>query len=436
MLKFDVAPLAPKLRNNRIVHSDYLKHTQEETMTLREIVEHERSLNSLNTSLDYVCKYTKRIQELLIIIRQTCPCINNLGDKLMAVTPMNKTKRVRFTKPVTSSGDTNIKTMSSSNAVSNKPMLSSTGVNLSTCASESQPSGNTKKDKIHQTPSSTKKNKIEAHPRTVRSSLRNKNCVVKIKNTASVQNFKSNVNSDLQCVTCNGCLFSDNHDSCVLEFINNVNARVKSKSVKKTVKIKVWKPTERITTTTKVPLRKPIILESNPSKPVVTLVYSRKPEASRNNVPVVQIVPLYLDSGCSKHMTGDRSQLTNFVDKFLGTVKFGNDHVEKIMGYGDYHIGNVTISRVYFVDGLEHNLFSVGQFCDSDLEVGISHETYVAHSPQQNDVVERRNHTLIEAAHTMLIYARALLFLWAEAVATACFTQNRSIIRLHYGKSP
>nr|GEZ98427.1 integrase, catalytic region, zinc finger, CCHC-type, peptidase aspartic, catalytic [Tanacetum cinerariifolium] len=46
-----------------------------------------------------------------------------------------------------------------------------------------------------------------------------------------------------------------------------------------------------------------------------------------------------------------------------------NDHVAKIMGYGDYQIGNVTISRVYYVEGLGHNLFSVGQFCDLDLEV-------------------------------------------------------------------
>nr|GEU86424.1 retrovirus-related Pol polyprotein from transposon TNT 1-94 [Tanacetum cinerariifolium] len=115
-------------------------------------------------------------------------------------------------------------------------------------------------------------------------------------------------------------------------------------------------------------------------------------------------------------MTGDRSQLTNFFDKFLGTVKFGNEHVVKIMGYGDYQIGNVTISRVYFV--------------------GISHETSVACSPQKNGVVERRNLMLIEASRTMLIYARALLFLWADAVATACSTQNCSIIRLRHGKIP
>nr|GFA34215.1 putative ribonuclease H-like domain-containing protein [Tanacetum cinerariifolium] len=69
-------------------------------------------------------------------------------------------------------------------------------------------------------------------------------------------------------------------------------------------------------------------------------------------------------------------------------------------------------------------------------EVGISHETSVVCSPQQNGVVERRNRTLIEAARTMLIYAQAPLFLWAEAVATACFTQNRSIIRLRHGKTP
>nr|GFC44932.1 integrase, catalytic region, zinc finger, CCHC-type, peptidase aspartic, catalytic [Tanacetum cinerariifolium] len=90
---------------------------------------------------------------------------------------------------------------------------------------------------------------------------------------------------------------------------------------------------------------------------------------------VVQIVLWYLDSECSKHMTGDHSQLINFVQKFLGTVKFRNDHVVKIMGYGDYKIGNVTISMVYFVEGLGHNLFSVGQFCDSNLEVAFRQHT-------------------------------------------------------------
>nr|GEW40806.1 retrovirus-related Pol polyprotein from transposon TNT 1-94 [Tanacetum cinerariifolium] len=329
---------------------------------------------------------------------------------------------------------------------------------------------------------------------------------------------------------------------------------------------------------------------------------------------VVQIILWYLDSGCSKHMTEDRSQLANFVNKFLGIVKFRNDHVAKIMGYGDYQIGNVTISRVYYMEGLGHNLFSIRQFCDLNLEVafrqhtcfirnlkgvdiltgsrgnnlytlslgdmmasspicllskasktkswlwhrrlshinfgtinhlarhglirglpklkfkkdhmcsayamgkskkkpykpksedtnqeklyllhidlcgpmrvkclrskdeapdfiikflkmiqvrlkvpvrrirtdngtefvnqtlreyykkvGISYETSVARSPRQNGVVERRNRMLIEVARRMLIYAKALLFLWIEAVAIACYTQNQSLVCLRHSKTP
>nr|GEX09784.1 hypothetical protein [Tanacetum cinerariifolium] len=302
-----------KLKGKAVVDEAVTLHPVDpELLRIDEIVENERLLNPLNTSLDYACKYTKRIQELLIILKQTCLCINDLG------------------------------------------------VNLPTSASGSQPQGNTKKDRIHQTQSRAKKNKLEAYPR-------------------------NNVNSDLKCAACNGCLFSDNHDYCVLEFINSVNARVKSKSAKKPMNRKFWKPTRkvfttirykwrptgriftivgtvfsltRITTTAIVPLRKHIPLESNTSKPMV-----------------VQIVLWYLDSGCSKHMTGYRSQLTNLINKFLGTVKFGNDHVAKITGYGDYKIRNVTISRVYFVEGLRHNLFSVGQFCDSNLEVAFRQHT-------------------------------------------------------------
>ncbi|GJT97748.1 retrovirus-related pol polyprotein from transposon TNT 1-94 [Tanacetum coccineum] len=67
---------------------------------------------------------------------------------------------------------------------------------------------------------------------------------------------------------------------------------------------------------------------------------------------------------------------------------------------------------------------------------GISHKTSVTRTPQQNSVVEWRNRTLVEAARTMLIYAKAPLYLWAESVATTCYTQNRSIIRHRHRKTP
>nr|GEU73743.1 retrovirus-related Pol polyprotein from transposon TNT 1-94 [Tanacetum cinerariifolium] len=90
------------------------------------------------------------------------------------------------------------------------------------------------------------------------------------------------------------------------------------------------------------------------------------------------IVLWYLDSGCSKHITEDRSQFSNFVKKFIEIVRFRNDHFGAIMGYGDYVIDDSVISWVYYVEGLGNNLFSVGQFCDSDLEVAFKkHSCYV-----------------------------------------------------------
>nr|GEW90246.1 retrovirus-related Pol polyprotein from transposon TNT 1-94 [Tanacetum cinerariifolium] len=100
--------------------------------------------------------------------------------------------------------------------------------------------------------------------------------------------------------------------------------------------------------------------------------------SSRIKRTVVQIVLWYLDSGCSKLMLGDRSRLMNFMKKFIGTVRFENGHFGAIMGYGDYVNGDSVISRVYYVEGLGHNLFFVGQFCDYDLEVAFrKHSCYV-----------------------------------------------------------
>nr|GEY66609.1 integrase, catalytic region, zinc finger, CCHC-type, peptidase aspartic, catalytic [Tanacetum cinerariifolium] len=84
---------------------------------------------------------------------------------------------------------------------------------------------------------------------------------------------------------------------------------------------------------------------------------------------IVQICLWIIDSGCSKHMTGNRALLMNFMEKFLGTVRFGNNDFAVIAGYRDVVIGSMTIKKVYYVEGLGHNLFSVGQFCDKGLEV-------------------------------------------------------------------
>nr|GEU58274.1 integrase, catalytic region, zinc finger, CCHC-type, peptidase aspartic, catalytic [Tanacetum cinerariifolium] len=111
-------------------------------------------------------------------------------------------------------------------------------------------------------------------------------------------------------------------------------------------------------------------------------------------------------------MTGDRSQLTNFVNKFLGTLKFRNDHVAKIMGYGDYHIGNVTILRVYYMEGLGHNLFSIGQLCDSNLEVAFRQPTCFIRNLEGVD--------LLTGSRGNNLYALSVRDMMASADNTSC----------------
>ncbi|GJV62555.1 putative reverse transcriptase domain-containing protein [Tanacetum coccineum] len=102
---------------------------------------------------------------------------------------------------------------------------------------------------------------------------------------------------------------------------------------------------------------------------------------------IVQLILFIVDSGCTKHMTGNLKLLCNFVEKFLGTVHFGNDQFAPILGYGDLNQGNVTIKRVYYVEGLNHNLFSVGQFCDADLEVAFRKSTCFVRDLQGNNLL-------------------------------------------------
>ncbi|GJY87166.1 retrovirus-related pol polyprotein from transposon TNT 1-94 [Tanacetum coccineum] len=248
----------------------------------------------------------------------------------------------------------------------------------------------------------------------------------KIYGIAYVQHSKLNANSELKRVKCNGCMLSDNHDLCVLDFINNVNARVKSKSAMKSSKRKIWKPTGEVFINIGYIWR--------PTGRTFTI----KPKKSKTNVPVskskvVQIVLWYLDSGCSKHMIGDRSQLTNFINKFLGTVKFGNDHVAKILGYGDYQIGNVTISKVYHVEGLGHNLFSVGQFCDSNLEVAFRQHTCFICNLEGVDLLtgSRGNNLYTLSLGDMM--ASSPICLLSKASKTKSWLWHRRLSHLNFG---
>nr|GEX03215.1 retrovirus-related Pol polyprotein from transposon TNT 1-94 [Tanacetum cinerariifolium] len=403
------------------------------------------------------------------------------------------------------------------------------------------------------------------------------------------------LNADVVCATCNKCLVDSNHFACVTKMLNDVHARTKKPTV---VPISTRKPKSQGNKLVATPHKKKVASKPTNQKPqsyfrvlyentnkawkwwrerqspsgykwVPKLKKQWVPKAKMQWVPkskndqvqkrILQLILFIVEFECTKHMTGNLKLLCNFVEKFLGTIRFGNDQFTPILGYEDLVQGNVTINRVYYVEGLNHNLFSVGQFCDADLKVafkkstcfvrdlqgndllvakrssfkskvvpslkgrlkflhmdlcglmrvasingkkyilvivddysrytwtlflrskdetpevlkdfltmiqrnlqapvitirtdrgteflnktlnaffkeeGIKHQTSTACTPEQNGVVKRRNHTLVEAARTMLSASQLPLFFWAEAIATACYTQNRSIIIPIHGKTP
>ncbi|GJR57051.1 integrase, catalytic region, zinc finger, CCHC-type containing protein [Tanacetum coccineum] len=233
-----------------------------------------------------------------------------------------------------------------------------------------------------------------------------------------------------------------------------------------------WSPTGRI-----FDYSEKIIDSSDSEYKSVTFVYddastSKPYQPTRKRFPNstsllgIEVCLWCVDSGYSKHMTGNLKLLINFVWKFMGTVHFGNAHVTAILDL------EVAFRRsTYFVRNLEgvdllkenrttslytinlHEITSASPIClmahvTSTKEftnqvlkayfedVGISYQTSSVKTPQQNGVVEQRNQTLVEAARTMLIFSCASLFLWAEARATAWYTQNRSLIHQRFDKTP
>ncbi|GKC73500.1 hypothetical protein Tco_1119383 [Tanacetum coccineum] len=101
----------------------------------------------------------------------------------------------------------------------------------------------------------------------------------------------------------------------------------------------------------------------------------------------VQIILFIIDSRCIKHMMGNLKWLCNFAEKYVGTIRFGNDQFAWILGYGDLVQGSVTIKRVYYIKGLNYNLFSVGQLCDADMEVAFKKSTCYIRDLQGNDLL-------------------------------------------------
>ncbi|GJY36253.1 integrase, catalytic region, zinc finger, CCHC-type containing protein [Tanacetum coccineum] len=322
MYAIDVEPI-PSNRNNREVHLEYLKHLKESVGTLREIVEEAKVEKPLDSSLASACLYTKHSQELLEYVIGTCPKDFNKRDRKIATAPLNRKKRVTFVEPVKDA----------------------------TATSRSKPRSNTKKDRT--LPAKSDMKKVEAHSRNNKSSVKQKN---RVDSSISFKRTVINSNSTSVCKTYNKCLMSFNHDKCVVKSLKLVKkSPVNKQPTGRKFTLGEQCPLTRFTKSKVVPAKQPKSVST--SKIVITERLSNTFQKLLTRTPteigdpmyqtlhtrqlsmhVVQIILWHLDSGCSKHMTGDRSRLRNFVKKFIETVRFRNDHFGAIMGYGDYVI--------------------------------------------------------------------------------------------------
>nr|GEW51901.1 uncharacterized mitochondrial protein AtMg00810-like [Tanacetum cinerariifolium] len=147
---------------------------------------------------------------------------------------------------------------------------------------------------------------------------------------------------------------------------------------------------------------------------------------------LIEIVLFIINSGCSKHMTGNLKLLINFVEKFLGTVRFGNDQITPILGYGDLVQVDVTIKRVYYVEGLNHNLFSVGQFCDADLEVAFRKSTCYIRDLKGNDLLTGSRGTDLYSITLQDIHCPNPICLMAKATSSQAWLWHRRLSHLNF----
>ncbi|GJU94040.1 integrase, catalytic region, zinc finger, CCHC-type containing protein [Tanacetum coccineum] len=177
--------------------------------------------------------------------------------------------------------------------------------------------------------------------------------------------------------------------------------------------------------------------ESKPNvvwSPVNTNLNDQNSRSSeKQSFPVVQIVLWIVDSGCSKHMTGDRSLLKNFIEKFMGTVRFGNDNFAAITGYGDYIQGNITICHVYYVEGLGHNIFSVGQFCDGNLEVAFRSKTCYVRDLEGDDLLTGDRQSNLYTISISDMAASLAVCLMSKATLTKSWLWHRRLSHLNFG---
>ncbi|GJY25684.1 retrovirus-related pol polyprotein from transposon TNT 1-94 [Tanacetum coccineum] len=396
MFKLNLDHLAPRLLKNRDAHIDYLKYTQEQADILWGIVEQAKAKQPLDNALDFACKHAKRIQELLAYVRDTCPTTNKPSEKLVAVTPMNKVKKVRQCM------------FDANHDVCFLDFVNDVNVrSKSKYAKQSQlhiiwkPTG-----KVF-TKRGYKWNPIGKWFTLVGSSKKPKNVESRIANNSEPNHSWGSNATDVP------SSFSLVNDRTV-RFENDQIAKIMGYGDNQLGNVTISK-----------------LAKYGPARGIPKLKFKKD----------------HLCSACAlgkskKSSHQPKAEDTNQEKLYLLHMDLcGPMHVESINGKKytlvivDDYLRFTWVKFLRSKDEAPDAIIKCIKIFKFE-NVGISHQTFVSRTPQQNGVAERRNWTLMEAARTMLIFSKAPLFLWAEAINTVCYTQNRSLVRLQYNKTP
>ncbi|GKA14747.1 retrovirus-related pol polyprotein from transposon TNT 1-94 [Tanacetum coccineum] len=304
-----------------------------------------------------------------------------------------------------------------------------------------------------------KKQQVEDHRRNFKFS-NNKTSVTMCNDSLNAKT--SNVN--FVYVTCGKCVLNDNHDMCVLHYINDVNSRTKMPMV---VPISTREPKRTVNQYVATPLKRTVASESTNQKPRIKIRkqyeqisktckwwyskitppgYKWKPETSTLNVTPNVSMPLGNKSrttNISKSITLRGSTLSNTPlssNSFAAhrdysihrQLWFGDDQIALILGYGDLVQGNVTIKRVYYVEGLNHNLFSIGQLCDADLEVAFQKSIGYIRDLKGNDLLTGSRGTDLYSITLQDTSTPNPICLMAKASSSQAWLWHRHLLHLNF----
>ncbi|GKA72019.1 retrovirus-related pol polyprotein from transposon TNT 1-94, partial [Tanacetum coccineum] len=351
----------------------------------------------------------------------------------------------------------------------NPRVSTSTGVTHRTNVSRPQIRSTQMKDKVVPNNSQVKdkKTEVEDHPRI--SSISNKTKSVTASND-SLKSRTSNVN--VVCATCGKCVFNSNHDACVSKYLNDVNARTKKPKV---VPISTRKPKSQANKSVATPHKKTVTSETTTqkSKSYYRMLYEKTSKAWKwwivqqcpsgyKWVPKTKTkwVPKVRNENVQKRVSfaiDNASRITNVLKltNTLGsnlskipsssnsladcsthsihcTVHFGNDQFAPILSYGDLVQGNIMINMVYYVEGLNYNLFSVGQFCDADLEVAFRKSTCFIRDLQGNNLFTGNRGSDLYTISLQETTSSTPIYLMAKASPAQAWLWHRRLSHLNF----